>query len=74
MKIEEILSEENKTIRENKYNEIVQLIRKNTMAVFLVHKTIESTFHPSIQGLEFNGRGNIDFKKDMKKTGKPIKK
>ncbi|HYK71942.1 MAG TPA: ABC transporter substrate-binding protein [Pseudoneobacillus sp.] len=68
LKMEEILLEENKTIREHQFNEITQLIHEEIMAVFLVHKTIESTFHPSIQGVEFNGRGHIDFKKIWKKN------
>ncbi|WP_442599755.1 ABC transporter substrate-binding protein [Neobacillus sp. D3-1R] len=66
-KINEILAEESKKVREQTFNEITHTILNERLAVFLVHKTIESSFHPSIQGIQFNGRGHIDFKKIWKK-------
>ncbi|MFJ7728587.1 ABC transporter substrate-binding protein [Neobacillus sp. NPDC097160] len=60
--IEKILKERDPIKRDQLFDLAEELIKAETLVSFLVHKDIDTTFHPSIRGVKFNPRGNIDFK------------
>lgn len=61
-KIKEILSIPSRKKRALLFSEIESWLISECSVVFLVHKNIESSFHPSIKGVRLNARGHIDFK------------
>ncbi|MBS4179573.1 ABC transporter substrate-binding protein [Lederbergia citrea] len=62
MKINELLMEPNAASREDKLLDIENLLKENHAVLFLVHKKLGATFHPSVQGVHMNSRGWVDFK------------
>ena len=61
-KIEDIISTIMEEDRSAHFLEIEARLLNEQAVVFLVHKKIESTFHPSINGVQLNGHGQVDFK------------
>jgi SgrR family transcriptional regulator len=61
-KIEEILTTPTSIKRSHLFSEIESTLISEDLVVFLVHKNIGSSFHPSINGVKLNARGHIDFK------------
>ncbi|MBY0121767.1 ABC transporter substrate-binding protein [Bacillus sp. S/N-304-OC-R1] len=61
-KIETILATSKEEERSTLFSEIEAHLISEQAAAFLVHKSIESTFHPSIKGVKINSRGHVDFK------------
>ncbi|MBL4954806.1 hypothetical protein JK635_21845 [Neobacillus sp. YIM B02564] len=58
----EIMAASRREDRSILFSEIESRLIETNALVFLVHKNIESTFHPSIKGVQLNTRGNVDFK------------
>ncbi|ETI67404.1 ABC transporter substrate-binding protein [Neobacillus vireti] len=61
-KIGAIISTSEVTARSILFSEIEARLITEQAVVFLVHKNIESTFHPSIRGVQLNSHGQVDFK------------
>lgn len=61
-KIETIIATSKEEERSTLFSEIESILISEQAAAFLVHKSIESTFHPSIKGVKINSRGHVDFR------------
>ncbi|MEO2076086.1 MAG: ABC transporter substrate-binding protein [Bacillus sp. (in: firmicutes)] len=61
--ISKIKQEANLSLRINKYLELERLLVNQGVLTFLVHKQVEVFYEPSLEGVSFNSRMWIDFKK-----------
>ncbi|RLQ95450.1 ABC transporter substrate-binding protein [Falsibacillus albus] len=61
-KIDQLIIEPDKDIRENLVREIEKHMHDQCLVLFLVHKKIAATHHPSLRGVHLKRNGWIDFK------------
>jgi SgrR family transcriptional regulator len=62
-RMRDITADSNPVSRQEKLNEVEEYLKKEGMLLFLTHKEIEVSYDTFLNGVEFNARKWIDFKK-----------
>lgn len=62
-RMRDITADSNPVSRQDKLNEVEEYLKKEGMLLFLTHKEIEVSYDTFLNGVEFNARKWIDFKK-----------
>ncbi|WP_047152741.1 ABC transporter substrate-binding protein [Aneurinibacillus tyrosinisolvens] len=60
--IRQVLAEQNEEARTQKLQAIEERLKQEYAMVFLVYKSVSTTFHPSLQGVKVGPGGWVDFK------------
>lgn len=62
VKVSQVLSESTNEKRERILDSIEQILKHNFALSFLVHMKLETSFHPSLRGVQITTNGWVDFK------------